>query len=180
VAKKMIDYLPPFMQQFEEMKQLMQSEDKQVATLNMDTTKILRNAFIETSDAEGIERFERILHIIPGAGENLELRRSRVSMRWNERIPYTHPTLVKCLNASLGENNYDLYSDEEHYYILVHLKLNVADRVGVVEELIRRMSPEDICYKVLLIYNTHAVLHKFTHAQLHNYTHRQLREEVLP
>ncbi len=153
MAKKMIDYLPPFMQQFEEMKQLMQSEDKQVAALNMDTTKILRNAFIETSDAEGIERFERILHIIPGAGENLELRRSRVSMRWN---------------------------DEEHYYILVHLKLNVADRVGVVEELIRRMSPEDICYKVLLIYNTHAVLHKFTHAQLHNYTHRQLREEVLP
>lgn len=74
----MIDYLPPFMQQFEEMKQLMQSEDKQVAALNMDTTKILRNAFIETSDAEGIERFERILHIIPGAGENLELRRSRV------------------------------------------------------------------------------------------------------
>ena len=48
----MIDYLPPFMQQFEEMKQLMQSEDKQVAALNMDTTKILRNAFIETSDAE--------------------------------------------------------------------------------------------------------------------------------
>lgn len=88
--------------------------------------------------------------------------------------------IVKCLNASLGENNYDLYSDEEHYYILVHLKLNVADRVGVVEELIRRMSPEDICYKVLLIYNMHAVLHKFTHAQLHNYTHRQLREEVLP
>ena len=115
MAKKMIDYLPPFMQQFEEMKQLMQSEDKQVAALNMDTTKILRNAFIETSDAEGIERFERILHIIPGAGENLELRRSRVSMRWNERIPYTHPTLVKCLNASLGENNYDLYSDEENY-----------------------------------------------------------------
>ncbi len=63
-----------------------------------------------------------------------------------------------------------MYSDEEHYYILVHLKLNVADRVGVVEELIRRMSPEDICYKVLLIYNTHAVLHKFTHAQLHSYT----------
>ena len=151
----MIDYLPPFMQQFEEMKQLMQSEDKQVAAINMDTTKILRNAFIETSDAEGIERFERILHIIPGAGENLELRRSRVSMRWNERIPYTHPTLVKCLNASLGENNYDLHSDEEHYYILVHLKLNVADRVGVVEELIRRMSPEDICYKVLLIYKEH-------------------------
>lgn len=180
MAKKMIDYLPPFMQQFEEMKQLMQSEDKQVAALNMDTTKILRNAFIETSDVEGIERFERILHIIPGEGENLELRRSRASMRWNERIPYTHPTLVKCLNASLGENNYDMYSDEEHYCILVHLKLNVADRVGVVEELIRRMSPEDICYKVLLIYNTHAVLHKFTHAQLHSYTHRQLKEEVLP
>ena len=39
MAKKMIDYLPPFMQQFEEMKQLMQSEDKQVAALNMDTTK---------------------------------------------------------------------------------------------------------------------------------------------
>ena len=46
MAKKMIDYLPPFMQQFEEMKQLMQSEDKQVAALNMDTTKILRNAFM--------------------------------------------------------------------------------------------------------------------------------------
>ena len=39
MAKKMIDYLPPFMQQFKEMKQLMQSEDKQVAALNMDTTK---------------------------------------------------------------------------------------------------------------------------------------------
>ena len=54
MAKKMIDYLPPFMQQFEEMKQLMQSEDKQVAALNMDTAKILRNAFIETADVEGI------------------------------------------------------------------------------------------------------------------------------
>ena len=75
----MIDYLPPFMQQFEEMKQLMQSEDKQVAALNMDTAKILRNAFIETADVEGIERFERILHIIPSTGESLELRRSCVA-----------------------------------------------------------------------------------------------------
>lgn len=175
----MIDYLPPFMQKFEEMKQLMQSEDKQVAALNMDTTKILRNAFIETSDAEGIERFERILHIVPGAGENLEVRRARVSARWNERIPYTHSTLVKCLNTSLGENNYDLYSDEEHYYILVHLKLIVSDRIEIVEELVKRMLPENMCYKVLLIYNTHAVLHGFTHAQLHKYTQRQLREEVI-
>ena len=179
MAKKMIDYLPPFMRQFEEMKQLMQCEDKQVAALNIDTNKILQNAFIATCDVNGIARYERVLNIVPDAGDSLELRRSRVSLRWNERIPYTHPTLVKCLNVSLGENNYDLYCDEEHYCMLVHLKLVVADRVGVVEELIRRMSPENICYKILLIYNTHAVLHKFTHAQLHKYTHRQLREEVL-
>lgn len=175
----MIKYLPPFMRRFTEIKELMKSEDKQISILNANADKVLKNAFIETADEEGISQYEKFLHIVSSEGENIEIRRTRVALRWNERIPYTYQALVSSLNTCLGKGNYTLYPDEEHYYIFVYLKVSVANRKVMVREIFERMVSAEIYYKICFIYNTHAVMHGFTHAQLHRYTQQQLREEVI-
>lgn len=176
---KLIEHLPPIMQQFAEMQQITAAEDKEIEHIEEVKNTVFQNAFIESCDEKGIERFERMLSIISNMGDDLELRRARVAVRWNDGIPYTYFTLKKSLNSSLGESNYELIADQEHYYILLQLKLNVADRLEIVRDLLKCILPENVGYEIMLIYNTHAVLSRFTHEQLHNYTHKQLREEAL-
>lgn len=176
---KLVEHLPQIMRQFTEMQQIMSAEDKELEAIEEVRTTIFKNAFIESCDENGIERFEKMLGIL-NSEEGVEMRRTRVAIRWNEEAPYTYETLTKCLDSSLGQGNYELSADEETYYLQLRLNLKVADCIEIAKELLERRLPENVRYEITIIYNTHATLHRFTHAQLHNYTHRQLREKVLP
>ena len=56
--KKLIEYLPAFMQGFAEMKEITNAEDAEMDRLQTGVRQILSNAFIEDADEETISLLE--------------------------------------------------------------------------------------------------------------------------
>lgn len=177
--KKLIDYLPPIMQNFSEFKQIMKVEQPEMDLLDAGIQRVLDNAFIADCDGYGIKKYEAILHILRDADDTLDLRKLRVLIRWNEFAPYTYRVLIRKLNVICGVNGYDILPDLENYILKISIHLSVVKQRAEVERFIERVIPMNMNYEVTIKYNTHKVLTNYTHKYLSRYTHKQIREEEL-
>ncbi len=144
----LIEYLPPYMVKFKEMQQIMSTEDKELDKIDTAVQSVLNNAFIKDCDENGIKVYEKLLKITPNRSESLESRKARVSLRWNDRIPYTLKTLLNRINGLCGVNNYDLDADWENYYFQLTVHLELFSEVKTLETILDEMLPLNISYDV--------------------------------
>lgn len=86
----LIDWLPRYLQEYREIKEIMSTENPEIEYLYKEIDITMDNQFIHTCNEKGIERFEKLLKIIPNSDDNLPGRISRVLSRWNDSIPYTY------------------------------------------------------------------------------------------
>lgn len=147
--KKLIEYLPPFMQRFGEIKEITGAEQPELDKLDGNIQRILDNGFIRDCDEFGIQKYENILGIIPDAGDCLELRKSRVLIAWNYSIPYTYKTLIRKLNALCGVNNYNLSGNLENYELIVSTKLEIPGQTREMEILLMKILPENMAVTII-------------------------------
>ncbi|MCI8338567.1 MAG: DUF2313 domain-containing protein [Lachnospiraceae bacterium] len=145
---RLIDYLPPIMQDFAEMQEIMRVENKETDQIDLDIRRVLDNGFIADCDEWGIQKFEHILKIASDSSDALELRKSRVMIHWNDSVPYTYRTLVKRLNAICGVNNYTISGDLEDYALKITTKMDIPGQTKEVEEALGKILPENIAYSL--------------------------------
>ena len=133
----LIDYLPPFLQDYRELTLVTDTENVVFQELANESERIKNNQFILSADGEGLKKFESLLTIHAAKDESIATRRSRVMSRWNDITPYTfHALISKLISLHDGDNfiinkKYDQYEIE----IITHL-----DIVGQVEELVRMLD----------------------------------------
>ena len=96
---RLISYLPPFLQEYREVRAALEAEDPEFRLVWEGTDYVLRNEFILTADEYGISRFEKLLGIVPVKGEDLESRRMAVFGRWYNVRPYTWRMLLERLRG---------------------------------------------------------------------------------
>ena len=142
--KKLIEYLPAFMQQFVEMKEIMKMEDIEVDRIESNIQKVLDNAFMKDCDEDGIKKYEKLLHITPDKEDTLESRRTRVLLRWNDTLPYTWKTLKRKLDLYCGANQYVIKNDLEHYRIHLHTYFYQRWQMDELKEILEPMLPMNI------------------------------------
>lgn len=147
--KKLIEYLPPFMQSFKEIQEICRVENARVNEIDKDIARLLDEAFISDCDGYGIRKYENMLGILPEAADSLEDRKARVLVRWNDFIPYTFRALVQRLNTYCGVNNYDLECDFENYELMISTHLTHPTAVRELEKTIDRMVPLNMHYETL-------------------------------
>lgn len=146
--KKLLDYLPDFMRQFSEMKEITETEDTELDEIDISIQKVIDNAFIEDCDEYGIKKYETLLGISPSSQDTLDSRRSRVFLRWNDDIPYTYRVLIRKLNALCGVNNYTITGDESAYYLHFETSLGLFGQVKELEQLLEKILPVNIYYEL--------------------------------
>lgn len=124
--KALIDYLPPFMQQFIEMQEIMQSANLETDVVDSNIECTWNNAYIVDADETGIFKYEQFLGVTPLPTDTLEVRRQRVLSAWNAEANFTIKTLIKKLYQFCGEGNAEICDDTdlENYFIHLGIKAN--------------------------------------------------------
>lgn len=152
--EKLYDYLPMLMKSFGEMKEIFKSVQIETDEMENGIRFVLNNAFIETADEYGIAKYEKVLGILPSDDDDLEVRRMRVKIRWNDYLPYTVATLREKLDTICGVGMYTLSMDLENYQIDVLTQLVSSTILDEVTMLLEKILPAEMVYSVGQLFNT--------------------------
>ncbi len=175
-SRQLIDYLPEYMKEYAEMRQIMLGVQPDVDALHDGVRRTWNNQFLADADEYGVGRWESILAITPKATDTLEERRYRIRAWWTQELPYTLPRLSEMLETLCGAGNYDIVMD--NYHITVKLGLSNKENYSDVVSLLERVLPANLTRTVLVMFHTHNEQAVYTHSQLATMTHEQLKTEV--
>lgn len=178
MERRLIDYLPPFIQRFKEMLRIMETEQNEFELTWQNAENALADQFVMTATINGVKRWEKIYEIIPKDTDTLEERRFVILSKMNEQPPYTMAALENVLTALCGEDGYTLFMNYNEYEMTVKLAVDNEKNFEAVVELLDKILPANIVRKVSL-FNTYDMLSEFTHEQLARFTHDELRKSVL-
>lgn len=142
--EKLISYLPQYIQDYREIKQILNSEDPEILTLNVEIDQFKNNQFILSCNETGIKEFEDLLKISPSPDDTLEARISRVLARWNDSIPYTYRGLIEKLDTLCGSGNYIIFPKFNDYELELTVHLPLSGQVDELEYLLSYMIPANI------------------------------------
>ena len=177
--RKLIDYLPPVLQQTREMQAVMEGEQPAVAGLWDAWKTVLDALFVRYANEQGLARWERMLGIRPRGTDSMEVRRVAVLARLNEQLPFTERTLRLMLDGVCGPGGYTLEIIYWEYRVFVRVHLWEKRAMDEAAALLGRVVPANMVIDLGLRYNTHRMLRPRLHRMLRGTTHRALREEVL-
>jgi hypothetical protein len=178
IDRKLINYLPPFMQEYREIAVIMETEQVEIDKLWTESDNALMDQFILDATENGVKRWESMLGISPKGTDTLDERKFRILTKLNQELPYTIRKLEQALSNLCGEDGYSIELKAAEYHIQVKLAVGNHKNYSEVENILKKMIPANLTQYIELMYNTNSMLTQFTHAQLSAYTHEQLRNEV--
>ena len=173
--RKLIEYLPPFLRDFKELKAITDAEQFSFEKMWTDEENVFADSFVEDATEGGIARYEKLLGIIPKGNQTLEERRFSVLARMSEQMPYTMETLENMLSSLCGEDGYTLRLDPSAYALSVKLALTNENNVQAVNDLLTKVVPANII-TIVTLFNSYIELANKTHEQLGQYTHETIRK----
>jgi hypothetical protein len=175
----LINYLPPYMQEYMEMQSIMQAEQPEIDSLWSSVETALADQFILDATEYGVMRWESMLKISPKATETLDERKFRILARLNQELPYTLTKLKEMLTALCGADGFLIELEANKYHITIKLAVGNHNNYGEVEKILSGMIPANMTQYVQLMFNTHEMVGKYRHMDLATYTHEKVRNEVL-
>jgi Uncharacterized protein conserved in bacteria (DUF2313). len=173
-----LNYLPDFLKEFREFKELAASENPEILALWGTLESVMRDQFINDSTENGVKRWEKILKISPKGTDGLDIRKFRVLARLNEKLPYTYRKLEQQLGTLCGESGYSMELRNNEYKLVVRVALSAGAMFAEVEKLLKRIVPANMDIDLSLLYNRNSSLESYTYGGLSTYTYDQLRREV--
>ena len=137
-------YLPPHLAEYKEIKAALEAEDPEFAIVWNGADRILRNEFIATADESGIERFEKLLGLLPYEDDDLESRRARVQVNWFSTLPYTVKMLIRKLTVLCGGDDFRITKKFGKYTIMVTTHLRQYSQLLSLREVLNGMIPANM------------------------------------
>jgi hypothetical protein len=176
--RKLIDYLPHFMQGYRELATIMETEQFEIDRLWLEAENALADQFILEATVNGVKRWESMLGISPKDTDTLDERKFRILTKLNQELPYTLRKLEQALTNLCGNKMFSIEVTAAEYHVEIKLGLLNKNNYQEVVDVLKKMIPANMTQWVQIMYNNHNVLARFTHAEMTAYTHEQLRNEV--
>lgn len=181
MANKLINYLPPYMQEYIEIQQITNAEQFYIDAEWADILRTKDNQFVLYTDEEGIGRWESMLKITPKATDTLQERQFRVLAKLQADTPYTIWKLREKLTMLCGADGFTIDLRPNDYYIDIRLAIGNESMMGDVERLLEEMLPANLTRSITILYNTHGMIRdaRLRHEDLHAWNHSTIKREVL-
>lgn len=145
-TKTLLEYLPPFLREYYEFKQLCKSGDIEVSSIDKAVDWNFDSAFISDCDATVLSKYERLLGIIPTSSQSIENRRNKVLLQWNTVASMTLSQFISKLQEYCGKDNIYVDTSREQFYQLV-LWLNIHEvDVPIIKDFVDTWLPMNVNY----------------------------------
>lgn len=139
----LIKYMPPFLKEVREFKEIFGAEDIQIEKLNNQINSMLREVIVKTAEDYGLRRYEKIYGITRPA-ETLEARRMAILLKMNNRVAYTYKWLIQTLNEAIGAENYKITTDFNNYKMNIEIALNYTEAAELLKNDLVKQLPANI------------------------------------
>ena len=191
IDRKLINYLPHFMQEYVEMQEIMNAEQPEVDRLWLEVDNVLADQFLLKEDdgfanqfileptENGVTRWESMLGISPKDTDSLNERGFRILTKLNQELPYTLRKLEQALSNLCGNDMFSIELRAAEYHIEIKLGLSNQNSYQEVSNLLRKMVPANMTQWVQIMYNRHETWAAYTHSNMARYTHERLKKEVV-
>lgn len=145
-TKTLLEYLPPFLREYYEFKQLCKSGDIEVSSIDKAVDWNFDSAFISDCDVTVLSKYERLLEIIPTSSQSIENRRNKVLLQWNTVASMTLPQFISKLQEYCGKDNiYVDTSREQFYQLVLWLNIHKVD-VPIIKDFVDTWLPMNVNY----------------------------------
>ena len=147
----LLSYLPDFMQEYRDIRRIMESEEPEFKILWNLFKKVFNNQFIQYCDEDGISKFEEMLGLHRYENDTLEIRIFRVLTYWNDQIPYTWRVLVNRMNQLCGIGNYELKPNFNNYELGVTTKFDDSKKYDELNNMLKTILPANLGFNSINI-----------------------------
>jgi len=180
LVRRLLNYLPHVIRNVREYKAIMDDGDQEeISKLWEAVDNAFDDQFVNSATIYGVQRWEKLLHILPKGTDSLDARKFRILARLNEQLPYTLRVLENMLFALCGEDGYTVEVQNDMYTLNVKIALKAKSNVDDVDVLLKKVVPANMIIELSLMYNQYYKLKPFRHIDLKPRTHYELRNEVL-
>lgn len=174
-VKNLIDYLPLYMQEYDEIERIMEAEQSECDNAYEGLELVWNNQFLFSATDEGLKRWEKMLGVTPKADDTFQERRFRIYALLNQELPYTYNKLAETLTTLCGTSDWQVDLNTSSCTVDVKLGISNHKNMATVQEILKKMIPANMVVTITLLCNPHELLYDFTHNQLSEYTHDYLR-----
>lgn len=177
--RELFELLPPVLQRVRELGRICALEQPEFTAAAAACEKVCGELFPYICTAYGLERWEKMLAIVPAATDTVEQRRQLVLLRLSEQLPFTLRRLEEMLARVAPKEQYYLELLPGEYTLKVRISLIGKSYLRVLRDVLERVLPANIRLDMDLLYNRYGYLTDRTHGELAARRHSELREEVM-
>ena len=138
---QLYEYLPFFVYNTKEFKELFKILQPKIDSLFIETDKRLTDMFVLGCSEYATKRYEKIVGIMPKLTDSLEKRQLDILAIYNEVPPFTYERLYEMLESLLGKDGFKMSLDIPNYYLKIVLKRDKLQFIKQVNDMLERIVP---------------------------------------
>lgn len=140
-------YAPEFLKDYKEIKIIYNCENIELEKIWEMLYSILDNAFVETANEQGVERWENIIGITANKSiESLQFRKERILNRLTMMPPFTIRFLRNQLDTVIGTDKYEVYVDYANYTLYLESSAINQNWYEEISFTINKIKPANIVF----------------------------------
>ena len=173
----LLKYLPEFMQDIQEIKEIMLSVEPEIENINNTIESLLKDFFILDSSLEATKHYENILKIVPKLTDDLKKRQYDILSVYNQTLPFTFETLKEKLNLICGKNGYTINISYDEFTLNIKLSLGKKEMFTIVDRMLENIVPVNLIIDLKMDYNVWKDLGKCNWENLYDIRWKDIKEE---
>ncbi len=143
MRKRLKEYLPPVLLRTFEFPLICLVQQPEFDGIAAGADTVLDAQFVLTAGVIGLERYEAILDIIPGAKDTLEKRRAEILFRLNGQR-YSPGWLIRKADEMFGAGNYQLSCDAQRFRLVIQTDISRTEALAQMRDEIRPDIPANL------------------------------------
>lgn len=140
----LINYLPIFLQNILEYKEIMNVEDLEISDIKAEIENSINEVSIQNATEKGIARYEKILNMKTSSELSLENRRVLVKSKFLNRAPFTVKWLDNKLKSLCGEGNYEINIDYKNFILNIQIGYLFEEATEEIRKDLKNIVPANL------------------------------------